>query len=152
MELLDDQVSSAGLPLAMPNPSSTTTVVITVEEPGVNEPAAPPGMELNVLSPPGAPLAVIEISDDEPADNAGSSKSMGIARPIAMRTRQPYAAAPNAGSGVNVRARSRTLKKRSPGVSREGGWLKLHPQNCLKPWRGNLPPFQVVIASYLNKM
>ena len=90
----------------MLNPASTTTVVITVEEPGMSAPGAPPRMEVNVPSPPGAPPAVIEISDDEPAANAGSSGSMGIARPIGRRTRQSCAAAPSAGSRVNVRVRS----------------------------------------------
>ena len=33
VELLNAPVSSAGVPLAMPNPTSTTTVVVTVEEP-----------------------------------------------------------------------------------------------------------------------
>ena len=89
VELLDAPVSSAGVVLTMSNPASTTTVVITVEEPGMSAPAAPPRMEVNVLSPPGAPPAVIEISDDEPAENAGSFGSMGIARPIGRRTRQP---------------------------------------------------------------
>ena len=106
VELLDAPVSSVGVPLAMPNRKSTTTVVITVEKPGMSAPAAPPRMEVNVPNPPGAPPAIIEISDDEPAANAGSSGSMGIARPIGRRTRQLYAATPSAGSRVNVRARS----------------------------------------------
>ena len=103
VELLDTPVLSA---LAMPSSASTTMVVITVEEPGKSTPAAPSRMEVNVPSTSGAPPAVIEIRDEEPAENAGSSGSLGIARPISRRTRQPYVAAPSAGSRVNVRARS----------------------------------------------
>ena len=119
VELLDAPVSSMGVPLAMPNPAITTTMVITVEEPVMSAPADPSRMEVNVPSPPGAPPAVIEISDDEPAANAGTSGSMGVARPIGRRTRQPYAAAPSAGSRVNVRARSPdSEEEESRGIKR----------------------------------
>ena len=89
----------------MPPPSRTTTVVITVDEPGEAN-AGPSRVEVDVPNPPqragsasGSRPEIIEIS-------SGDEQEAGVAQPIGRRARQPYAAAPSAGSRTNVRGRS----------------------------------------------
>ena len=105
IEVLEEPRSRAGVPLAVPPPSRTTTVVITVDEPGEAN-AGPSRVEVDVPNPPqragsasGSRPEIIEIS-------SGDEQEAGVAQPIGRRARQPYAAAPSAGSRTNVRGRS----------------------------------------------
>ena len=105
IEVLEEPRSRAGVPLEMPPPSRTTTVVIIVDEPGEAS-AGPSRVEVDVSNPPqragstsGSRPEIIEIS-------SGDEQEAGVAQPIGRRARQPYAAAPSAGSRTNVRGRS----------------------------------------------
>ena len=105
IELLEEPRSLAEVPLAMPSPSRTTTVVITVDEPGEAS-AGPSRVEVDVLNPSqragtasGLCPEVIDIS-------SGEEPEAGVAQPIGRRARQPFAPAPSAGSRTNVRGRS----------------------------------------------
>ena len=80
-------------------------MVITVDEPGEAN-AGPSRVEVDVPNPPqrtgsasGSRPEIIEIS-------SGDEQEAGVAQPIGRRARQPYAAAPSAGSRTNVRGRS----------------------------------------------